>query len=331
MQISIIGLGQIGTSIGMALSPYTSSITRVGFDQDQAASKTARQHKAIDREEASLQGAVDNADLIILALPTHEIRDTLTRISRELKPGAIVVDTAPIKRVIGQWMEETLPPQCHYIGLTPVVNPEYLQEFDFGVEAARDDLFEGGVMAVVTGPKADSKSVGVVTNLARLLGADPFFVDAAEIDGLMTMTHIIPRLLAAALLSSTLSQSGWREGRKIAGRAYARVSDPLVPGGEPEAVASTVIHNRDNVLRVIDDVVDSLLDLRRMIDQSDEEALRSRLLEAQRGRDAWWQDRKTGDWADRESRISDMNSTMGSMLGNMLGFGIFRKRSGKNR
>lgn len=329
MQITVIGLGQIGTSIGLALKPYAGSITRVGYDHDRDTSRAARKQHAIDREAASLAAAVESADVIILALPMHEIKDTLEKIAPLLKPGAIVVDTAPIKRVVGQWAAEILPSHCYYVGLTPVVNPEYLQEFDFGIEAARDDLFEGGVMAVVTGSKADEKTVGVVTNLARLLGSDPFFVDAVEMDGLMTMTHIIPRLLAAALLSATLSKAGWREGRKIAGRAYARVSDPLVPGGEPDAVASTAIHNRDNVIRVIDDVIDALQELRGEIDHGDEVALRDRLLEVQRGRDAWWEDRKSGDW-NREDRVSpDVNSTMGSMLGNMLGFRMGRKRSRK--
>jgi prephenate dehydrogenase len=168
--------------------------------------------------------------------------------------------------------------------------------------------------------------VEFVTNIAQLLGADPFFVDAAEIDGLMTMTHIMPRLMAAALLSATLTKPGWREGRKIAGRAYARVSDPLVPGGEPEAVASTAIHNQENVVRVIDDVIHALQKLREDIAQADEDALRDHLLEVQKGRDEWWKDRRMGDWMQDEKSTGDVNITLGSMLGDMLGFGMGRKR-----
>lgn len=326
MQISIIGLGQIGTSAGMALRSYTDSITRVGFDKNGSIARGAKQKNAIDSIARSLPGAVKEADVVFLALPMHEVRSTLEALSPDLKPGAIVVDTAPIKRAVSQWAEELLPEHCHYVGLTPVVNPDYLQEFDFGIEAAQENLFEDGVMAVVAGSKADAKTVEFVTNIAQLLGADPFFVDAAEIDGLMTMTHIMPRLMAAALLSATLTKPSWREGRKIAGRAYARVSDPLVPGGEPEAVASTAIHNQENVVRVIDDVIHALQKLREDIAQADEDALRDHLLEVQKGRDEWWKDRRMGDWMQDEKSTGDVNITLGSMLGDMLGFGMGRKR-----
>lgn len=299
-QISIIGLGQIGASVGMALGEFGDAILRVGYDRSQEVVDEAKRKGVVDKVSSTLTGSIEESDIILLALPMHEIRPALEEIADKLKPRALVVDTAPLKRPVLEWSQEILPEECYYVGFTPVLNPDYLHEDQFGIQAARQDLFHGGMMAVVSGSRVDEEALRVATNLIELLGADPFFVDAAEIDGLMTMTYIMPRLLAASLLNATLSKPGWQEGRKIAGRAYARVSGPLTPVDEPTSLASIVMNNQENVIRVIDDVIATLKEFRRDVDEGNQQLLLDTLTKVQEGRDLWWKDRLTASENDRE-------------------------------
>ncbi len=325
IQITIIGLGQIGASAGLALGDYADDVFRVGHDKDPLAARKAKQEGAVDKTTLTLQNAVKDAHVVLLALPVHAIRPTLEHISQDLKEDAVVIDTAPIKRVVEEWAEELLPPQRYYIGLTPVINPAYLQDFDFGIEAARKDLFEGTLMGLVSGPKANAQAVNLATSLIQLLGAKPFFVSVAEMDGLMTMTHIMPRLMAAALLSATTTAPGWRDGRKLAGRAYAQVSEPLGFGGYPEALTNMVLHNNDNVTRVIDDAIRSLYDLRQAAADQDEDALNAYFQEAQKSRNRWWVDREDGDWSDTKASEDSPDLGRRSTLKRILGFGGTRQ------
>jgi prephenate dehydrogenase len=207
------------------------------------------------------------------------------------------MDTAPVKEVVAKWVKDLLPEGRHYVGLTPVINPEYLHEETFGVQAAKADLFHDGLMAIVSPPDANSKSIKLVADLTRLLGADPLFADVVEVDGLMTATHIVPQLIAAALLNATVDRPGWREARKFAGRAYAEVSGPIVHLGEPGALASTALFNQEHVLRVTDSVIAALQKLRKDIARQDGEKLSERLERAREGRDKWWEDRRSANWS----------------------------------
>ncbi len=75
-------------------------------------------------------------------------------IAEDLKEGAVVMDTGPAKEIASAWAEELFPAGRYYIGLTPVLNPRYLHATESGIEAAHPDLFQGGLMAIVT-PQPD--------------------------------------------------------------------------------------------------------------------------------------------------------------------------------
>ena len=101
-----------------------------------------------------------------------------------------------------------------------MIDSPYLEDLDFGPQTAQKDLFSNSLMAVISGTRSSEGAVNAAVSLVQLLGASPYFTDPAEIDGLMTMTHIMPRLLAAALQKTIHDAPGWREARKFAGKAY---------------------------------------------------------------------------------------------------------------
>lgn len=318
IQISLIGLGQIGSSFGLALASYSASITRVGYDRDPDVANQARKIGAVDQISSSLAGAIQGSDLVLLALPMHEIQSAMEEITATIEEGAVVLDTAPVKKSVLGWSESHLPDEVKYVGLTPVVNPEYLDEDQFGIRAARADLFEGGMIAVVPGKGVGDDIIKRATNLIGLVGAEPFFVDPEEIDGLMTMTYIMPRLLAASLLRATLSKPGWRDGRKIAGRAFARVSGPLTPVDEPASLASAIMNNKQNVMRVIDDVIHSLQEFRQQVDEGEGDELLDLLQQVQQGRNEWWQNRRS---SFSESEAVQASNPAGNIFRQLFGIG----------
>ncbi len=114
-----------------------------------------------------------------------------------------------------------------------------------GLEAARADLFQGGLMAIVTPATTNSAAIKLAADLTRLLGAMPLFADPLEVDGLMAATHLLPQLMAAALLNATVDQPGWREGRKFAGRAYAEATAPAVLPWDSHSLAAAALLNRE--------------------------------------------------------------------------------------
>ncbi len=106
------------------------------------------------------------------------------------------MDTAPVKSEVLQWAKELLPPKRYYIGLTPVLNPAYLDTPGSGVEAAHADLFKNGMMAILSPQGVPSEAIKLATDFSHLLGAEHLFMDPVELDSMMAATHILPQLIA---------------------------------------------------------------------------------------------------------------------------------------
>lgn len=327
VRITIVGLGQIGGSIGLALAEHKGMFLRVGYDRQPDAVRQALKIGAIDEKSNNLPSAVREAEIVLLALPIDQIRETLETIAPELREHAVVLDTAPVKEVVTTWAKELLPANRHYIGLTPVLNPSYLLVPDSGIAAARADLFHQGMLCVVTPPGTVSEAVKLSADLTRLVGASVLFVDPVENDSLMAATHLLPQLISAALLNATVDQPGWYEARKIAGRSYAEVTSPAVMLSEPQTLSSSALVTRQNVLRVMDAMIASLQALRSDIDKEDSQALVSRLERAQRGGETWWSQRQAANWSE-ESIPEPELSTSSEIFGRMIG--IRGRKKSKN-
>lgn len=320
VKITIVGLGQIGASVGLALSEHTDLVYRIGHDREIGVAKRAQQIGALDKVMINLPSAVRDADLVLLSLPMDQIRETLEIIAPDLKDGAVVMDTGPVKEVVARWVEHLLPEERHYVGLTPVLNPTYLHGADSGVEAAHPDLFRGGLMAIVSPARTPSEAIKLAADLTRLLGADPFFADPLEMDGLMAATHTLPQLMAAALLNATVSQPGWNEGRKVAGRSYAEATRSIHHPTSHETLSAAALLNHENVIRVIDGLVASLQSIRSDIESSDSQALEERLRRAREGLEEWWQQRQTANWVGEEAPSVEMPESS-DWFGRILGMG----------
>ena len=138
-QITIIGLGQIGASIGMALKDHK-NIKRVGCDKDAAVAKAAQSLEVVDEIKSLTAAAVKDAAIVVLCLPLSEMREVLRSIGPWLADNAIVMDTAPIKSGVTQWAREFIPTGRFYIGLVPGIHSDYIASLEFGLNAAMPDL-----------------------------------------------------------------------------------------------------------------------------------------------------------------------------------------------
>lgn len=320
IQISIVGLGQIGTSIGLSLANKGDVLVRVGHDLEIKVARQAEKMGALDRVENNLPKAVRDADLVVLSLPIDQIEETMEIIGDGMRMDSVLMDTGPIKEVVTGWAEKWLPDGRHYVGLTPVINPAFLHSTDSGIEAAHADLFKGGLMAIVVPPKTNPEAVKLAADLTRLLGSAPLFVDPAEMDGLMAATHVLPQLLAAALLNATIDQPGWREARKVAGRAYAEATAPIVHLDDSRTLGATAMMNRENVLRVLDSTQAAIQAIREDILAQDESALDERLMRARAGREKWWKERQAGEWVGDGAPPVKLPEDPG-FLGRLFGIG----------
>ncbi len=291
-RVTIVGLGLIGGSIGLALRQAGVAAAVVGHDKDPNAGPKAKQLGAVDKTDWNLISACEQADLIILATPLSAIRPTLQAIGPHLQPGCVVMDTATLKGPVMAWAAEALPDQVHFVGGDPIIAQSV--ERQGGLEAARANLFQNGLFCLIPSPTATDQAVKLTSDLVAILGAQPLYVDAVEHDGMLAGVEHLPALLALALLDTMLCQPAWRELRKVAGTAFE--TGTHLASNDPTVYSDLLAANRDNLVRWIDNFSASLAAIRQMLIENEPEAITQRFQAAMEERQKWIQDRQAGLW-----------------------------------
>jgi prephenate dehydrogenase len=320
-RITIIGLGRIGGSMGLALKKSSADLEVVGHDKDSRTAQQAQKRGAVDKTDWNLLNACQGAGLVVLALPLGEIRDTLTVLSKDLPAGVIVTDTAATKAPVLEWAQ-VLPLGVHFVGGDPIVPPTRSPSPDVsGIEAADAGLFQGAVYCLTPTPTVDPAAVEVMTGYVALLGAKSLFLDPQEHDGLVAGAQHLAYILSATLLQATTESSGWREMSKFAGRDYLTATE--LAARDPVSQREMVLHHRDDLIRWIDISIQTLKELRSAIAQGDAgalDALFKRLAEAR----AEWLRGEVG--AEAAIDMSEMKSGAMRML-----LGGLADRGGKKK
>jgi prephenate dehydrogenase len=295
VQITIIGLGQIGTSIGLALAKYTERIKRVGYDRALEIQNKAKGMGAFDAVKFNLPSAIEGADMVVLCIPLDQVEETLKLIAPDLREDAVVLDFSPQKSAAHRWFEKQVPAGRHYVGLVASINPLLLDQAGNGIDAARADLFEDATVGIAAPIGISSEALKLAADLVGLLGAQTIFLDMLEADGMEMTGHILPQLVSAAWLNATVDQPGWAEARRFAGRPFNQSISAL--GNDTlDALTQALLHNPQGATGVLDNAIGALTHLRAAIENGDEADLKKRLKLAFTDREKWLDERRRAEW-----------------------------------
>ncbi len=282
-RITIVGLGLVGGSMGLALKKANLDLEVIGHDKDPGVSARAQKRGAVDATKWNLIDACDGAGLIILALPLDAIKDTLAALKSHLAAGTIITDTATTKAPVLEWAKD-LPAGTQFIGGNPIFKP-LRDQTARGIDGANADLFKNATYCLVASTSASAATIDTLTNFAALLGAKPYFIEAAEHDGLMAGVQHLPVLLATTLAAVTMQSQGWRELGKLAGADF-RAATELAPTDDKTAREQFLAH-REDLVRWIDVIAEKLHTMRAWIVNEDAAALETTVKNITAERDRW--------------------------------------------
>jgi prephenate dehydrogenase len=196
-RLSILGVGLLGGSIGLAVKSISSSCKIIGYGHRPEPLALAKSRGAIDEIADSAAHAVQGADLVILCTPVGTFGSLLQEISAAIKPGAIVTDVGSTKRSVCNLADTLLPPQAHFVGSHPMAGSEKR-----GVEAARADLFRQALCITTPTNRTDRHALGVVESFWNELGMRTTRLSPEDHDRMLAEVSHLPHVLAAALMAT---------------------------------------------------------------------------------------------------------------------------------
>ncbi|HAX61844.1 MAG TPA: prephenate dehydrogenase/arogenate dehydrogenase family protein, partial [Elusimicrobia bacterium] len=108
MIVSIIGVGLIGGSIGLAIKSELKVKKVIGIGRNLKRLKLAKKIGAVDEITTDINEGVKNADIVFVCLPVGLIAETVKNILPVCKKGAIITDVGSVKEPIVSEVEKFL-------------------------------------------------------------------------------------------------------------------------------------------------------------------------------------------------------------------------------
>lgn len=274
-RLAIVGLGQIGSSVGLAAREACAAWSVVGYDLDPATAAEALGLGAVTELATSAEEAAQRSDLVVLAAPVLETVRQVAEVAPHLGPRCILTDVGSVKGPVVEALDRSAACRGRGVGGHPMAGGERP-----GPAAARADLFHGCRWVLCPGPNTRADVLHTVRHFVSLLGAVPLIMSAADHDREVAFTSHLPYLTAISTCLALRAQRADAASWALAGSGLRDCT--RVAGCSPEMTASFCLANRLELTRALQSQSTWLARLAAVLAESDQPALEAMLRE---GRD----------------------------------------------
>ena len=250
-RVAIVGLGLIGSSIGLALHKAHAAQQILGYDPNKGMANHARKIGAIDQSRSELTDAVRGAEFIIVATPISQIRSLLQDIATIATPGTVITDVASTKAQIMSWAEEYLPTSVFFVGGHPILSTDTYEE---GLATAA--LFKNCVYCLTPTKRTSTTALDTVMQLIGILDARVRFLEPAEHDGLVAGVNHMPFVVSAILMNTVVGSPSWVDAAIVAEKSMYDMT--RISSNNPEVYRDICLTNSEDLSRWLGEYISAL-------------------------------------------------------------------------
>lgn len=314
MRIAVLGLGLVGGSVAQALSSHQV----LGWDPSPEALAAAAAWGLPVAPD--LAGAVEGADLVVLAAPVGANDDLLAEVLGR-RPDVLVTDVGSVKvPLVQRW--QALGSRARLVPGHPMAGSEAS-----GFAAADPALLVGARWVLSPGPWCTQQDWLAVAELVLSTGAVVVPAHPVRHDEAVALASHAPHVLAAVLGATTAGSSLAQALAAGSFRDLTRVS-----AASPARTGEFLFANRQPLAEVLHRVADDLRAVAEELEEMDRSALSSLLAEGHAARRAWETSRTPaletqvplGDegWAEELHALADAGGVVTGLTGHLLTVGV---------
>lgn len=226
--ITIVGVGMIGGSLGLAIKRKFPHVTITGISSE-GALEGALKTNAIDYgfAKSELEKGLAEADLVFLCNPIAKILDLIPNVANAVKNGVLVTDVGSTKRTIVDCANQCFKGQKYFLGGHPMAGSE-----GRGIQHADALLFENSIYVLTPQQNIPVSITQHFGNLLESIGAKVLFINPITHDKVAAAISHLPQILAVTLVNLVakyekdspfylkLAAGGFRDMTRIASSPY---------------------------------------------------------------------------------------------------------------
>ena len=280
-QVTIVGVGLIGGSVGMLMKRQGLADRVVGVGRSLGNLELAVQRGAIDVFERDPKAAMKGTELVILAMPVESYATHLKEWGSVLEPGTIVSDVGSVKGFLVEQVESLVPAGVHFVGAHPIAGKE-----TSGVVAGSVDLFTGALCIITPTADTDPQALLTVQHVWEAMGAVVRSVDPFLHDWILGAVSHLPHVAAFALMNALMDlQQRTEGGAELLEYSGGGLRDTTrIAAASPEIWRTIFLGNPENLLIMIEALEKQLQRFKCLIQAKDGPGLEHEIARAREAR-----------------------------------------------
>lgn len=262
--IGIVGLGLIGGSLSLAIKYHKLSKIVIGFDKNEENLNNALNLELVDIGANSYK-SFSICDFVIVSVDPSQTVQVILDLFNVLKENTIIIDVASVKKPIIDNIKNYVPKGISYVPAHPIAGTE-----NFGPKSAFRQLFEGKYF-IITPIAEVTFAEKKVEEFAKKINMKVRYMKAQKHDEVFAYVSHLPHVISYNLVNLIWQKKEEDEAYGFVGggfRDFTRIAK-----SNEKMWSDIFLLNKNNILTAINDYISSLSDLKKLIENNEEDKL----------------------------------------------------------
>lgn len=263
-RVALIGLGLIASSMAHAMRRADLGADIVGTARSAETRDIAREIGLCDKVVDTAAEAVQDADLVVLAVPVGAMSGVAAEIGPHLRPGTTVTDVGSVKRAVIDAVAPHLPEGVHFIPGHPLAGTEHS-----GPRSGFAELFDNRFCLLVPEGTPDPVALEKLQHFWLALGANVETMEPDHHDLVLAVTSHAPHLIAYTMVGVADDLRRVTDSEVIKFSAAGFRDFTRIAASDPTMWRDVFLNNKAATLEILGRFTEELFALQRAIRTED--------------------------------------------------------------
>jgi prephenate dehydrogenase len=275
--VTIVGVGLIGASLGLALKKAGVVTKVLGVGRSKENLEQAQKMGAIDGV-VDLVEAAKQSDVIVLCMPVAQMRAAFEVIEPHLEPRTMITDAGSTKGDVILAAKEVLGKKaCQFVPAHPIAGGA-----QHGARAAKADLFQGKQTIICPLQENSLDDIALIMGFWESVGSAVKKIGSVQHDAIYAAVSHLPHLLSYALMASVVNSEDADQKLDHVGAGFKDFT--RIAASSPEMWRDICLGNRTAILQELDRYLLIVNHMRKLIEAGDGDGLEKLLNKASKAR-----------------------------------------------
>jgi prephenate dehydrogenase len=260
--VTIVGVGLIGASLGLALKQagVVNKVFGIGRSQENLAQ--ALKMGAIDAV-VDLVEAAKQSDVIVLCVPVAQMRAAFEILEPHLEPRTMLTDAGSTKGDVILAAKEVLGKKaCQFVPAHPIAGGA-----QHGASAAKADLFQGKQTIICPLQENSPQDTDLIEGFWQSVGSVVKKISCLQHDAIYAAVSHLPHILSYALMVSVINSEDADQKLDHIGAGFKDFT--RIAASSPEMWRDICLGNRTSILKELDQYLAVVGHMRKLIAEGD--------------------------------------------------------------